>query len=88
MIEQVNGSTVITGNDIFQFRDKVLLKRLELEAMGMRHSQGSTATLVKKMFGFKGNRASLIIQLKAYIDKTYHSQEELEIHPGIVRSDT
>lgn len=40
-----------------------------LEAKGIRHSRGSVTAHVKRQYGFKGNRESVIAQLQALIEE-------------------
>ena len=59
----------ITGKDnIALYRLLTLKAALKLETLGMKHSQGSVYALVKREFGFKGNKASVLAQLTAHIE--------------------
>ena len=59
----------ITGKDnIALYRLLTLKAALKLECLGMKHSQGSVYALVKREFGFKGNKASVLAQLTAHIE--------------------
>jgi hypothetical protein len=42
---------------------------LSLECKGLKHSRGSVYALVKREFGFKGNKLSVLNQLKEHITK-------------------
>lgn len=43
---------------------------LRLESVGMKHSRGFSAyATVKREFGFKGDKASVLAQLNAHIEK-------------------
>jgi hypothetical protein len=60
---------VITGKDnIALYRLLTLKAALKLETLGMKHSQGSVYALVKREFGFKGSKASVLAQLTAHIE--------------------
>lgn len=48
------------------FRKKALLSAMQLEAMGMKRSGPSALSIVKKEYGFKGNRAFVIKAFKEY----------------------
>ena len=61
--------TTLTGNQIQKARLLVLQMGMRLEAKGMRMSRGRTAmAIVKKEFGFKGNRAKIQAQLQVVIE--------------------
>lgn len=66
-IEHTPGGTVITGEHIQYFQMLRLMKAMELEARGLRHSQGSVYAHVKRTYGFRGSRAKVIQALKAKI---------------------
>jgi hypothetical protein len=60
---------VITGKDnIALYRLLTMKAALKLEVAGMKHSQGSVYALVKREFGFKGSKASVLAQLTAHIE--------------------
>ena len=60
---------MITGEEnIALWRLLTMKAALKLEVAGMRHSQGSVYALVKREFGFKGNKARVLEQLTAHID--------------------
>lgn len=40
---------------------------LKLEIMGLRHSKGSVYAFIKKEYGFKGNRQSVLEQYEAHL---------------------
>ena len=59
---------VITGErNIAMFRLLTLRSALKLEILGMKHSQGSVYALVKREFGFRGNKQRVLEQLIAHI---------------------
>lgn len=62
-----NGGMVITGEHIDMYRLLVLKSALKLEMLGIKHSAGSVYAIVKKEFGFKGNKQKVLEQLEAYI---------------------
>lgn len=40
---------------------------LKLEILGLKHSRGSVYALIKRQFGFRGNKQSVLEQLNAHI---------------------
>lgn len=44
---------------------------LRLELKGFKHSRGSVYALVKREFGFKGNKQRVYDQLDAWINERY-----------------
>jgi hypothetical protein len=64
-----NSGFVITGEaNIRMWRMLTMKHALRLECLGMKHSQGSVYALVKREFGFKGNKARVLEQLTAHIE--------------------
>lgn len=62
------GALSITGADnIARFRVLTMRSALALECKGLKHSRGSVYALVKREFGFKGNRERVLEQLDAFI---------------------
>jgi hypothetical protein len=60
--------TVIdTPGGIAAFRHLQLYYGLKMEVAGMRHSRGSVYALVKRTYGFKGNKANVFAQLDAHL---------------------
>jgi hypothetical protein len=60
--------TMITGAAyIRNARILTLRSALKLEVKGLKFSRGSVYAIVKKEFGFKGSKASVLEQLSAYI---------------------
>jgi len=49
-----------------------LKSALKLEVAGMKHSRGSVYAKVKKDFGFKGNKQSVLDQLIQHISNKYN----------------
>ena len=70
--------TMITGAKIPLFRLMVLYKGIELEGKtGMRMSRGrSCLAIVKKEFGWKGNRSKILFRLANVINEQEALQEE------------
>jgi len=58
---------VITGNDISLFRLKVLASGINLEMKGLRKRGKACSQIVREEFGFKGNKAQVLNQLKGRI---------------------
>lgn len=62
--------TMLVGEE--QTRNYQILamrQALKLEMIGLKHSRGSVYALVKKRFGFKGNKQRVLEQLNEYIEK-------------------
>ncbi len=59
--------TATTPAEISAFQMLTLKGALKLETLGMKRRGPSAATLVKRQFGFKGNKASLLEQLEAHL---------------------
>ena len=65
--------TMITGKQIPIFRLKTLYTGIKLEGKGIKASKGlSCLTIVKKEFGWKGNRAKILKLLAEEIDNATH----------------
>ena len=61
--------SVITGQGIVWFRYRTLLKGMQLEAKGLKLSRGASClSIIKKEFGLKGSRASVIEQFEAIMN--------------------
>ena len=61
--------TTLTGNQIAKYRLIVMLQGIELEGIGMKRRGRSCLAIVKKEFGWKGNRATIHALLRAVIDE-------------------
>lgn len=63
-------ASIITGDQITQFRALVLLKALRLECFGMRPSAGrpSAYKLVKQEYNLRGSKRSVLSQFEAMFD--------------------
>ena len=79
--------TVLTGDAILTFRLLTMRQGLKLEDKtngGMRLTgKGSTCyAMVKREYGFKGNRNKVLYQLESYIRKQYpnHADKSLELN--------
>lgn len=59
---------IITGNDIKTYRLHVLRQAIKLEMKGLTNSRGSVTAMVKREFGFKGNRQRVLEQLEQVIN--------------------
>jgi hypothetical protein len=57
-------TTVITGENIGRYREKVLLSALKLEILGMKRRGPSAYSIIKSEFKLKGNRQSVYDQFK------------------------
>ena len=70
MVNKMSDSVMLTGKQIPIARLITLLKGMELEGSGIRVSKGlSCMRIVKKEFGWKGNRAKIMTLLADHIDK-------------------
>ena len=62
--------TITTQHEFDIFRILQLRAALRLECAGMRHSNGrSVCPIVKKMFGWKGNKQSILEKLCVLIEE-------------------
>jgi hypothetical protein len=65
---------VVQGAENFELYALLQIKSaLKLEVAGMKHSRGSAYAKVKKDFGFKGNKQSVLKQLIAHINNKYNT---------------
>tara|TARA_B100001750_G_C14941649_1_gene319111 strand:- start:94 stop:297 length:204 start_codon:yes stop_codon:yes gene_type:complete len=65
--------TMLTGEQIPIYRLMTLYKGIELEGHGIKVSKGrSCLAIVKKEFGWKGNRAKILNLLAEEIDNATH----------------
>ena len=60
----------ISGKEnVLYWRERVLLAGLKLEMKGMKRSRGQSCyAIVKKEYGFKGNKAKVYAQFKELLD--------------------
>ena len=58
-------ATVLTGDTITAYRQKVLLSALKLECMGMKRNGPSVYSIVKREFNLKGSKAKVLEQFTA-----------------------
>ena len=65
-----------TPESIAMFRLLSLKGRLKLEVLGLR-SRISTYAVIKREFGFKGNKKAVLAQLEAYIEKLMPPKPEI-----------
>jgi len=63
-----------TPESIAMFRLLSLKGRLKLEVLGLR-SRISTYAVVKREFGFKGNKKAVLAQLEAHIESLMPPRE-------------
>jgi hypothetical protein len=52
-----------------------LRQALKLEVLGMKHSRGSVFALIKREFGLKGNKKSVLEQFSALVDSAKARQQ-------------
>jgi len=60
-------TTIITKDNIPKARLLILRSALRLETLGMKRRGQSVYSVVKKEFGFKGNKAKVLAQLDDHI---------------------
>jgi hypothetical protein len=65
-------TTVVQSKEAFEMYILLRLKSaLRLEVQGMKHSRGSVYAKVKREFGFKGSKESVLQQLINHINTKY-----------------
>jgi hypothetical protein len=65
-------SSINKPEQIDMYRQRVLLKGLKLELIGMKLSRGrSCYSIVKQEYGLKGNKQSVYDQFKAISDAAF-----------------
>lgn len=70
-IENTSAATVITGKSIFLAQVLTTRSALSLETKGIRVRRNYSAyAVIKKMFGFRGNRLQVLDQLNDLIERT------------------
>jgi hypothetical protein len=60
-------ATVLTGQDITDYRARVLLSALKLECLGMKHNGPSVYSIIKRDYNLKGSKQSVYEQLKSIL---------------------
>jgi hypothetical protein len=60
-------ATVLTGDQIPNFRGKTLLCALRLECLGMKRRGRSAYSIVKEKYNLRGNKQSVYNQLAAIL---------------------
>ena len=60
-------ATVLTGEDINNYRALVLLSALRLECKGMKRRGPSVYSVVKAEFNLRGNKLSVLNQLESIL---------------------
>ncbi len=63
------GIMLNTPEQIERYRLSTLYHALKLETLGLKHSRGSVYALIKKQFGLKGNKQSVLDQFGKLIGK-------------------
>jgi hypothetical protein len=58
---------VLTGQDITDYRARVLLSALKLECLGMKRNGPSVYSIVKRDYNLKGSKQSVYDQLKSIL---------------------
>lgn len=64
------GGFVLTGEAIDLYRMSTLLRGLQLEMKGIRLTRKAPTcySIIKKKYGFKGNREKVLAQFEAYVN--------------------
>ena len=65
---------MVVITDIDTYRLVAMRSALGLEVLGMKHRGGSVYALVKKEFGFKGNKQKVFDLFNEYVDE--HKRQE------------
>lgn len=65
------GAAIKGKEQITEYRIRTLRSALKLELLGMTRRGPSVYSIVKKEFGFKGNKQKVYDQLDQYIKETY-----------------
>ena len=60
-------ATVLTGDSILRYRERVLLSALKLECLGMKHRGPSVYSIVKREFNLKGSKQKVYDQFSAIL---------------------
>ena len=63
------GIMLTTPEQIEQYRLLTMYQMLKMETLGLKHSRGSVYALIKKQFGLKGNKQSVLKQFGQLIGK-------------------
>jgi len=68
MTEAIAIDMTVPSNQRF-FHLLQLRGAIKLEMLGMKHSRGSAYAHAKKIYGFRGNRESVLAQVQAELDR-------------------
>jgi len=63
------GIMLNTPEQIEQYRLLTMYQMLKMETLGLKHSRGSVYALIKKQYGLKGNKQSVLKQFGQLIGK-------------------
>jgi len=66
--------TTLTGHQIETARLLTLRQMLKLEIKGLKHRGASAYSILKKDYGYKGTRDSVLAQLDAWRNETLGAQ--------------
>lgn len=70
----MNEPIVLVGEQQTRMFRLIAMKHaLRLEILGLKNSRGSVYALVKREFGFKGNKQAVLEQLTAHIERTQNT---------------
>lgn len=74
-----SGGFSVTGPEAIRFyRMAVLQGALSLEIKGLRHSRGSAYATIKREYGLKGSRESVLKQFKVLVEEASASIPRIE----------
>lgn len=75
-ITQCSSGIIITGEEDTRLYQMLALRSaLGLELKGMRHSKGSVYAHIKKLYGFKGSKEKVWVQLDQLIKMKTRERE-------------
>jgi hypothetical protein len=69
-VETFKGGFVVTDDSIQLFRQRTLLRALQLEVKGMKISRGASAySIIKKEYDLKGSKQKVLEQFERLISE-------------------
>lgn len=79
-----SGSKMLTGEGIDLYRMATLLSGLKLEMKGLRLTAKAPTcySIVKREYGFKGNREKVLEQFEAYVQVMKSKVNHVEVKNG------
>ena len=80
VVKEDNSTVVLTGNGIAFFQLASLRSRLSLECKGMRCRGESAYSQAKRVYNLRGNKASVLAQLEAMVEKAITEEQARKQH--------